>query len=581
MLKKIIMPSAGQTTDTATITKICVSVGDKIRRGHVVAEVETDKATLPIESFADGYICAVYIKEFDVIDSGTPLFAIGNETDLAGVSEKSTKSADTTTEAASDVEYDDFTPVIKSSKTVSAPKAKERTDTEKSAPTLITAPTAPALSNARLSDTAPAMPGAKKLAAELGIYLGSITPANGSFIKTADVRAAAQKHISHPNITAPAADFSALRDYIKHITENIGIPSAAVTVWRAHQEVYYCQAGVQDRKANKPLNRDALYNMYSCTKPVTCVAALQLLESGKLILLDKVSDYLPEFADVQVGHVGYTVPAKNPMLIRDLFTMSSGLTYNLASANINDVITSSGGRCPTREVVKAISASPLSFDPSTRFLYGLSHDVLAALVEVVSGMKFSEYVKKNIFDPLGMIDSGFRIETIDKSRMAAQYRYNEKTKEAVQIELTNTYVIGSEYESGGAGIISTLDDYIRFSDALACGGTGATGARILAPSTINLMRTNQLDQLRMEDFHRAFTQFRGYGYGLGVRTHIDRTAGSLSPHGEFGWAGAAGAYLLVDPEHQLSIFYIQHMLNSQERIVHPRIRNITYACLGL
>ena len=95
------------------------------------------------------------------------------------------------------------------------------------------------------------------------------------------------------------------------------------------------------------------------------------------------------------------------------------------------------------------------------------------------------------------------------------------------------------------------------------------------------MRENQLDAVRMDDFHRAFPQFRGYGYGLGVRTHIDRTAGSLAPLGEFGWAGAAGAYIGIDPKNQLSIFYVQHMLNSQERIVHPRIRNIVYASLGL
>ena len=269
------------------------------------------------------------------------------------------------------------------------------------------------------------------------------------------------------------------------------------------------------------------------------------------------------------------------MTICDLFTMSSGLNYNLATANLNDAAEATGKRCPTREMVKAMAKSPLTFDPSTQWLYGLSHDVLAAVVEVVSGMRFSEFVKKEIFEPLGMKDSCYHIEQVDKSRMAAQYRYNEKTKVANPIPLTNSYVLGPDYDSGGAGMISTLHDMSIFADMLACGGVGANGVRILAPCTVDLMRENQLDANRLDYFHRGFPQFRGYGYGLGVRTHIDRTAGSLAPLGEFGWAGAAGAYIGMDPKNQLSIFYVQHMLNSQERIIHPRLRNIVYAALGL
>lgn len=552
MIKKIIMPSAGQTTNTATVTKLSVKVGDEIKRGQVVAEVETDKATLPIESYAEGYICEVHVKEFDVIDAGAPLFSVGGSDDLAEAQNPSKKESE---------EKEPITPVKETAEIPPAP-----------IPAVREAPAA--------QPATPAMPGAKKLAAELGVNLASVAPSNGSFIKTADVRSAADKKPAAP-IISHSADFSALRDYISYITEVIGVPSAAITVWRGHEELFFCKSGVMDRKTNEPIRRDALYYMYSCSKVVTCVAAMQLFERGKFLLLDPVGNYLPEYADVRVGHGGYTVPPKSPMLIRDLFTMSSGLTYNLATVQINDVAVSTGKRCPTREVVKAIAASPLSFDPSTRYLYSLSHDVLAALVEVISGMRFSDYVKKNIFDPLGMKDSCFHIENIDISRMAAQYRYNEKTKLAEQIPLTNSYVIGTEYDSGGAGIISSLDDYIRFADALACRGTGATGARIISPSTIDLMRENQLDPLRMEDFHRAFTQFRGYGYGLGVRTLIDRTAGSLSPLGEFGWGGAAGAYLLADPSNELSICYVQHMLNNQERIIHPRLRNITYASLGL
>ena len=377
------------------------------------------------------------------------------------------------------------------------------------------------------------------------------------------------------------ADFSALRDYIHYVTEVIGVPSAAIVVKQGHEQLYYYQAGTQDRATGEPLRQNALYHMYSCSKVVTCVAALKLFEQGKFLLLDPVENYLPEFADTQYMKGSYPQPTKNILTVRDLFTMSSGLDYNLNTVHVNNVYEATDKRCPTREMVKAIAKSPLCFEPATQWMYGLSHDVLAAMVEVISGMRFSEFVKKEIFEPLGMKDSCYHIEEIDRSRMAAQYRYNEKTKVANPIPLTNSYVPGTEYDSGGAGMISSLHDMSIFADMLACGGVGANGVRILAPATVDLMRENQLDPTRLDYFHARFPHFRGYGYGLGVRTHIDRTAGSLSPLGEFGWAGAAGAYIGMDPQNQLSIFYVQHMLNSQERIIHPRLRNIVYAALGL
>lgn len=566
MIKKIIMPSAGQTTDTATVTQICVKVGDKIGRGHIVAEVETDKATLPVESFAAGYVCAIHVKEFDIIDAGALMFEIGDEADLEASKSGNTAEAETPAEPVSKAE----------------PETVEATPEASSTP----APVSEFVATAPIEvvkTATPAMPSAKKLASELGVDLANVTASNGSFIKPSDVKAAASliARPAAPAIISAPADFSALRDYISYVTDVIGIPSAAVTVKRGHEQLYYCQSGVQDRATGEPLRSDALYYMYSCSKVVTCVAALKLLERGKFLLLDPVSDYLPEYADIEYSRGSYSQPVKHQLLIRDLFTMSSGMNYNLATANINDVAEATGGRCPTREIARAIAKSPLNFDPSTQFLYGLSHDVLAALVEVISGMRFSDFVKKEIFEPLGMYDSCYHIEQVDKARMAAQYRFNEKTRVAQPIPLTNSYVLGPDYDSGGAGMISTLRDMSIFADMLACGGIGETGARILSPATIDLMRENQLDAVRLDDFHRAFPQFRGYGYGLGVRTHIDRTAGSLAPLGEFGWAGAAGAYIGIDPKNQLSIFYVQHMLNSQERIVHPRIRNIVYASLGL
>ena len=140
--------------------------------------------------------------------------------------------------------------------------------------------------------------------------------------------------------------------------------------------------------------------------------------------------------------------------------------------------------------------------------------------------------------------------------------------------------LGSEYESGGAGLISSVDDYIKFANVLCNKGKTQKGEKILSECTIDLMRTNHLDKTSMKDFN--WIQMRGYGYGLGVRTMIDKAkGGSLSSIGEFGWGGAAGTYAMIDPENEITVFYAQHMLNNQEPYVHPRIRNIVYQCLEI
>lgn len=572
MIKKIIMPSAGQTTDTATVTRVCVKVGDKVTRGQVVAEVETDKATLPVESFAAGYVCGVYVEDFQEVDAGSLLFEVGDEADLEAV--KSGKKAPATIEekpAEKPVEK----PVEKPSDVA---EQKAETAAKAAAPKAenvalnMTVSSAPAAS---ATVAAPAMPSAKKLAAELGVNLADVVPSNGSFIKAADVKRSAAPAVLEQH------DFTPLADYLRYLVEDFGVPAVGISVRQGHRELFRAQAGTHNADSNAPLREDAQFYMYSCSKPVTCVAALKLLEQGKILLTDPVSDYLPEFADLECSHGAYSQPAKRVMRVLDLFTMSSGLNYNLATANIDDAIQATDGICPTREIVRAFARSPLNFDPSTRWLYGLSHDVLAALVEVVSGMKFSEFVEREIFRPLGMKDSHYHLAQVDLDRLAGQYRYNEKQKKAIPVPLTNSFILGPGYESGGAGLISTLEDMSRFTDMLACGGKAPNGQRILAPSTVKLMHENQLDSVRLDDFHRAFPQFEGYGYGLGVRTHLNRTLGSISPLGEFGWAGTGGTFMCADDTNALSIFYVQHMLNSQERIIHPRLRNIVYSCMGL
>lgn len=375
-------------------------------------------------------------------------------------------------------------------------------------------------------------------------------------------------------------DFEKLTEFINSLPD-YGIPSSDIVIYREHREVYRHSAGYSDTETKTPICGNELYFMYSCTKVLTCVAALQLFEKGKFLMNDAVSNVLPEFECMRVKNGTYTVPAESKITFRQLFSMTAGMSYNLTSAYIQQISDMTGGKCPTRETVAAMAKMPLDFHPGQGFNYSLCHDVLAAAVEVISGMSFGEYVRKNIFEPCGMTESGFALTDNVKARMCPQYRFNDRRGVAEKMPLSNMYVLGSEYESGGAGLISSVGDYIKFIDALACGGIAATGKRILGSKTIALMRQNCLTDKMLDEFHQKWPSLTGFGYGYGVRTFLncDPSSGDLAPLGEFGWNGAAGSFVLIDPDRQISLFYAQHMLNNKDAYVHPRIRN-TF-CAGL
>jgi len=207
--------------------------------------------------------------------------------------------------------------------------------------------------------------------------------------------------------------------------------------------------------------------------------------------------------------------------------------------------------------------------------YSFCHDVLGALVEVWSGMRFGEYMQTHLFQPLGIRDAFFGAPRTpeEAARMAKQYRY-DRHRLPQPAEVKGLYHQNPGYDSGGAGMNCTTEAYSIFLDALANGGVGKNGSRILKDSTVALMQTNQLSGKALEDFDQLR---RGYGYGMGVRTHLDpERSGSLSPIGEFGWDGAAGGFAMVDVQNKLSMVYLQEVHNWDMRI-HGRLRNALYS----
>jgi len=387
-----------------------------------------------------------------------------------------------------------------------------------------------------------------------------------------------------------------LNDFIR-----MGPPGCGLVIARDGRTICRMCAGYADVEAGVPLRGDTLVRLYSNSKVFTSVALMTLYEQGRFLLDEPVAKYLPEFADAKVGFFTgngvYTVrPAARPMRIRDLLCMTSGLPYDAGITGGRFSLTHGGladalddlearGGYTVREFTKRIAEVPLLFDPGASWSYGYSHDVVGALIEVLADMEFEDYLRKAILDPLGLKDTSFFIRDDRRDRLSRMY--GAKTAAGDNPPVTDRdagYEAAHRFKSGGGGMLSTLDDLSRFAAALAMGGA-LDGVRVIGRKTLDLMRQNHLDEAQLRAFRAAHENgwefLAGYGYGLGVRTLMSRqAAGANGTSGEFGWAGAAGTYLLADPEERFSVAYVQQVLpNPYEGYCHPRLRAVAYSLI--
>ena len=381
-------------------------------------------------------------------------------------------------------------------------------------------------------------------------------------------------------------NFQPLKDFLDFYLPMLGVPGSDTSIYRGHEEIFRYQSGYDNLTFRTPVRDNALYNVYSITKVSCAVAATQLIERGEILVDDPVYAYFPEYKDITVRKTTESgeeiiTPAKNTLLIKHLLTMTGGLDYDVSRPAIEAVKQETCGRAPTLDVVRAIAKDPFDFEPGEGFKYSLCLDVMGGIIELVSGMKLSEYMRENIFEPLGMKNTYFGMNDDIRSRLATQYRYDTEHRCAVEIPPDNTFVIGSEYESAGAGLVSCVEDQAILADALANGGVGKNGERILSRFGIRLMSTNALEGKAFEDFRNStLTDRVGYGYGYGVRVNMEPArVGNLAPVGEFGWDGAKCSYMLIDPENSISFFHAEHM-GGLHKMISPRLRNLVYSCIG-
>lgn len=377
-------------------------------------------------------------------------------------------------------------------------------------------------------------------------------------------------------------DLKPLQDYLDTLPEQ-GVPAAELYVTCHHKQLFHGIVGYSDRQKTKKAAADDLYYLYSSSKVMTVAAGLRLMEEGKLKLDDPVSRYLPAFSHMTVRDGEKVRPAQNTLLVKHLFKMTGGFNYQRIE---NPEIATAVRQDPdadTLKIINALAKSPLDFEPGTHYAYSLCHDVLGAVIEAAAGMRFSDYVKERFCRPLGITDLYYHVTPAVRRRLTAHYNM-EADFSLTELPKENDHILTPAYESGGAGIITTAGEYIKFADALASFGVGENGNRILSEDSVRMLMGNTLTGDCLKDYMDHYSHHDGYRYGLGVRVHTDEGTRyhAKSSYGEFGWGGAAGTYLLADPVTGIAVFYAQEVMNMRHAYPeHPHnvIRDMVYKIL--
>jgi CubicO group peptidase (beta-lactamase class C family) len=342
-----------------------------------------------------------------------------------------------------------------------------------------------------------------------------------------------------------------------------GIEAGFVTLVYRHGVIAQVDTiGWQDREAKIPMKRDTIFRLASMTKPVTCAAALTLVDRGKIGLNERVDKWLPEFADARVlnaadGPLADTHPAPRPIILSDLLTHRSGIVGEMNSGPIAEASRTARRNDPSfDEWLKRLAALPLVHDPGAHFTYGTSHEVLGILIERITGQRFGDYLKTAIFDPLGMKDTAFFVPPEKRGRLAVVYSPDASGKLVRADEPVAS--APPKKPNGAGGLVSTADDYLRFARMLL--GQGRyRDVRILARRTVAQMATNWLTpQQRAEGFVglRDFWAGQGFGLGVSVTDDVARLAAPYSSKGSFGWPGRTGVWWRVDPVEDMVLIYL-------------------------
>lgn len=404
-------------------------------------------------------------------------------------------------------------------------------------------------------------------------------------------------------VPSDARDLGFLPDRLARIPEFLKsryldtglLPHAALLIGRGDEIAYLSVQG--EAQPGVPLKEDAIFRIASMTKPITSIAFMQLVEQGKVALSEPVAKYIPEFANLGVFVAGggaipfVSRPPASPMRIIDLMRHTSGLTYSFQERTAIDAAYRKTElehwvKNASQSFIAHLAGIPLQFDPGTSWNYSVSTDVLGILVERISGQSLGAYFKEHIFDPLGMVDTGFKVPASEAHRLPECFAFDPKTKkkQTDKAGAESLWAQGWNFESGGGGLASTLADYHRFCRMLLNGGA-LDGVQIVSPKTLELMTANHLpgggDLTQHSKALFSEAENAGIGFGLGFACNIDPAATMIpGSKGEFYWGGMYSTAFLVDPVEHLIMVFMTQLMPSSTYPVRREIRTMMYSALA-
>lgn len=380
----------------------------------------------------------------------------------------------------------------------------------------------------------------------------------------------------------------------RHYIKTGKLPGTLTLIAQRGEIAYIKAQGLMDIERNKPMCTDTIFRIYSMTKPITSIAMMQLYEQGRFLLDDPVHRYIPAWKNLKVFKSGVypqflTTPPTSVMTVRDLLTHMSGLTYGFMHRTNVDAayreLRLDGNESLTLEtLVSQLAELPLEFSPGTAWNYSVSTDVLGYLVQLLSGQPFDEYLREHIFEPLGMIDTGFHIRDDQLDRFSACYQYQLGDQFELQDDpQTSLFRRKTTFFSGGGGLVSTIDDYFRFAQTL-CQGGEFQGQRIIGRKTLEFMRSNHLpgnqDLPGLSVGSFSETPYAGSGFGLGFSVKTDVAKSQINGSvGEYGWGGMASTNFFIDPVEELVMIFMTQLIPSSSYPIRQELRAIVNAAL--
>jgi CubicO group peptidase (beta-lactamase class C family) len=375
-------------------------------------------------------------------------------------------------------------------------------------------------------------------------------------------------------------------DFIRNEVASGKIPGAILLIQQHGKPVYDNIFGVRDVATELSMSADTIFRLYSMSKPITSVAAMMLVEDGKLHLDDPVAKFIPAFASVKVGvekkdETGKVTlalePLKRAITIEDLLRHTSGITYGFYGDNVVRKLYADAdlfnADLSNAELVERIVKLPLAEQPGTLWDYGHSTDVLGRVIEIVSGKTLFEFEKERLLDPLGMTDTAFYVADESKRPRIAQPMPNDRS-----ISPTTSLrdpMTPRKSQSGGAGLVGTIGDYARFAQMLLNGGTYG-GRRYLKPETIALMTSDHISAI-VRDYLYYPGETSGFGLGFAVRTSVPPN--TSWPLGEYRWDGVGGTFFFIDPVDDMFVIFMVQTPSERGRI-QLSLKKLIYGAMG-